>query len=75
MGLVNTQTKRVLHVQINGEEVISGQLSTKATGELNGAYKNHLIIATCSSEQKTKNWIDVRCMIFIDNERAATLTF
>lgn len=74
-GVVSAHVKRILHVHINGEEVITGQLSARATGELTGSYQNHPIIATCSSEQKTANWIDVRCMILIDNERAATLTF
>lgn len=74
-GLVATQVKRVLHIQINGEEVISGRLSSNATGELSGSYKKHSLIATCSSEKKTQNWIDVRCMILVNNERAVTLTF
>lgn len=73
-GLVNEVT-RMLHVNINGVEVIRGQLSARATGELTGRYLNHTVVSNCSSEQRTENWIDVSCMILIDNERAATLTF
>lgn len=73
--LMGMHVKRVLNVHINGEKVITGQLSAKATGELSGNYQGHSIISSCSSEQKTQNWVDVRCMILVDNERAATLTF
>ncbi len=73
-GLVDEVT-RMLYVYINGEEVISGQLSARGTGELSGSFRDHSIVSNCSSEQRTPTWIDVRCMILVDNERAATLTF
>lgn len=67
--------QRVLDVYIDDEHVIHGGLSAMATGELSGKYKNHKVNSICASEIKTQNWIEVRCTILIDNERAATLTF
>jgi hypothetical protein len=67
--------RRTLHVYIDGEPVITGQLSPMATGELSGEYKSLRVDTVCTSEQKTPTWIDVRCMVLVDNERAATLTF
>lgn len=67
--------QRVLDVYINDEPTIHGTLSPMATGELSGKYKNHKVNSICASEMKTETWLDVRCTILIDNERAATLTF
>lgn len=66
---------RQLSVFIEGEEVINGNLSAVGTGELSGNYKGTPIDTICSSERKTRDWIEVRCMVLVDNERAATLTF
>jgi hypothetical protein len=65
--------RRTLHVQINGEEVLSGDLSKRAEGELNGDYGGLPVDALCSSETKTATWMEVRCVIVIDNERTVTL--
>jgi len=66
---------RELFVNINGDLAVHGMLSNMATGELTGSYRGHAIGAICASEQKTPNWIDVRCTVLIDNERTVTLTF
>lgn len=66
---------RKLNIHINNEPVIDGMLSAMATGELSGLYKESKVHALCSSEVKTTSWMDVRCIILVDNERAATLTF
>lgn len=68
-------TLRQLAVSINETPVINGNLSAMATGELTGRYKDHKVNSICTSEVKTESWMDVRCTILIDNERAATLTF
>jgi len=66
---------RQLSVYVNEELAIQGTLSPMATGELSGNYKNHRVNSICASEMKTETWLDVRCTILINNERAATLTF
>ena len=68
-------TRKILDVYVNDEQAIHGALSAMATGELSGRYKDHKVNSICASEQKTPMWIDVRCTVLIDNERAATLTF
>ena len=73
--MFGTTVQRTLHVYIDGERVVTGQLSPMATGELSGQYKGLPVDTVCTSEQKTPTWIDVRCMVLVDNERAATLTF
>ena len=67
--------KRQLNVNINGQPVIEGFLSPMYSGELSGQYENKRVDSICSGEQKNPNWIDVRCLILIDNQRAATLSF
>jgi hypothetical protein len=74
-GLMGDTVSRILNVYINGTLAIKGGLSPKATGELIGKYEEHDIVSICASELKAKNWIEVRCTILVDNERAATLTF
>ena len=74
-GLVQTSVSRMINVFINGSLVIRGGLSADGSGELNGQYQGHEIASYCSSELKTATWLDIRCMILVDNERAATLTF
>jgi len=74
-GLIQNNTSRILYVYINGNLVIRGGLSNHATGELSGSYQGHEIISSCFSELKTSIWLDIRCMILVDNERAVTLTF
>ena len=70
---IRTPTELLIH--INGDQVIKGTLSGNYTGELSGEYKNHDIQAICTSEPKTINWIQIRCVILVDNEKATTLTF
>jgi len=68
-------TQRYLSVYINETPVINGGLSAMGTGELIGRYNDHKVNSICTSEVKTETWMDMRCTILIDNERAATLTF
>jgi hypothetical protein len=75
LGLIPDQVKRTVTIYVNGDPVINGTLSPAATGELSGTYQDRSIDTICSSEQKTPTWLDVRCMVLVDNERAATLTF
>ncbi len=74
-GLIQNSTSRTLNIFINGQLVIKGSLTSDGNGELIGKYRDHNIISYCSSEVKTATWLDIRCMILVDNERAATLTF
>lgn len=74
-GLVQTSVYRIVNIFINGSLVIRGGLSSDGSGELNGQYQGHEIASYCSSELKTATWLDIRCMVLVDNERAATLTF
>ncbi len=60
---------------IDGEQVIKGKYPILSnTIELSGAYKGKQIVAACT---RNRGWLgyEVRAMIFVDNERAATLQF
>lgn len=64
-------------IKINGELAIDQRLPLLANaGELRGKYKDHNVVANLS-EVKTGFFSQpyTQCIIFIDNDRAATLSF
>lgn len=74
-GLTETHINRRLVVRFDGQTVIDGELLHDASGQLRGVFNSATVEAECSSRRVSKNWIDVRCLILVNNERAATLTF
>lgn len=67
---------RYLTIAINGEMVAAGFLDPRSiSGDVIGQWKNRNAAATCSSQRKTRDWIDVRCILIIDGQQIATLTF
>ena len=73
----NELTKQVV-IKINGEVAIDQRLPLLASsGELRGKYKNHVVVANLSKVDTgglfSKTY--TQCLVFIDNDRATTLTF
>jgi hypothetical protein len=72
-----TFSKRTLIVNINDERVIEGELPMddvgNSTGTLDGSYRGAKVHADCSSQQKSRDWIEVRCRIMVNGEHAVTL--
>lgn len=59
----------------DGQPQITGTLDAAMTGEFVGDdYQGKKTAASCSTKPVTKEWGETKCIIFIDNERAATLT-
>lgn len=59
----------------NGTPHITGRLDQQGFGEFNGQPYNDLpTSASCSSKHITQNTGELRCIVFINGERAATLT-
>ena len=73
--LFETKVQRELTVKADGAQIIKGYLGANATGRIDGEYNGERVEADCTSRRVSANWIDIRCTIFINNERAATLTF
>lgn len=71
----NGVLKNDISILINGEVVASGSLhDLKPKDTFNGSYKGRNVSAEC--EVKTMGMVvQNACSVFIDNERAATLTF
>lgn len=69
------QGRNELIVWFNGQEVIKGFMPSPYSGEVYGGYGKHKVTALCSSEQKSRDWIDVRCAILVDEKRTVTLSF
>ncbi len=70
-GLVDSE----ISIRINGMVVAVGKLSDfQNTVEFSGDYKTHKINASCS---RVSDWSGskIQCIVFVDNERAATLQF
>lgn len=64
-----------LKINIDGTPAIDGYLDARYFGEVTGQWNNLPVSANCSGKPASKNWIDVRCIVFIENERTVTLTF
>lgn len=59
----------------NDQPQIEGYLDKQQTGDLTGQpYNGKPVSASCSSKLVSENWRELKCIVFIDNERAATLT-
>lgn len=64
-----------LKVNIDSQSVLDGYLDGNFFGEVSGTWDNRPVSANCSGKPSTRNWTDVRCIIFIENEKTVTLTF
>lgn len=63
-----------LVITINGKEAARGNLNSRQEGTISGNYEGRAIESVCNSNQVSPSWIQVDCMILVDNERAVTLT-
>ena len=59
--------QKIGYVDVNGEQVIQGQLSPNGTGSFVGQYEGHTVNTTC---KPVLNGID--CDVFVDSEKAGT---
>lgn len=62
-------------IAINNETVINTKLPFGSSFELAGTFNNKSVDAVCSKLQATVASYPVKCLVLIDNERAATLSF
>jgi hypothetical protein len=73
-GDFNSLTNAIT-IRINGQEVIAGRLSIlQRSAELSGKYDNRPITASCSQSTGLLG-TRTQCIVFVANERAATLQF
>lgn len=70
----DTYANRV-SIYFDGKEQINDLLDDRGFGEFTGQpYNNKPVTASCSSKHVSKGWVELKCIVFIDNERAVTLT-
>lgn len=77
-GKINTSLvdKPFAEISFNGEKKINVPLDWQYYGEATGdLYEGKPTSATCSTTKRTSYNIEVRCMVFVDNEKTVTLTF
>lgn len=73
-GVFESTVKNHVTIFFDGMPQIDGILDASQTGELTGDdYNGKHTSAACSSKRITKGWAELKCIVFIDNERAATL--
>lgn len=61
-------------IYFNGMPQIEGLLDIQQNGELSGQpFEGKNTSASCSGKPVTREWTELKCIVFIDNERAATL--
>lgn len=64
-----------IKILINGAKVIDERLSLlTGDGEFSSSYNGKQIMASCSTSTGLMS-SSTRCLVFVDNEKAATLTF
>lgn len=74
-GVFTASLKSDLIIYFNNEAQIIGSLDQQGTAELVGKpYKDKPTSASCSSKQTSATTSELRCIVFVGNERAATLT-
>lgn len=75
-GVITDTASVAITISFDGEGVIFGQLDNTFNGDFKGRdYKGHSTSANCTSKPVSQTDIEVRCLVFVDNERTVTLTF
>ena len=63
-------------ISFDGQPMIAGKLDRGYNGELKGQdYNGKPTSASCTGRQSGYYNVEVRCMVFVGNERTVTLTF
>lgn len=63
-------------IKFEGQPQIIGKLDNALSGDFIGKdYNGQKTAATCNGKIVSQNAIEVRCIVFIDNEKTVTLTF
>ena len=71
-----TLTGNKIDIRINGESALAGTLSfLGGNAEISGKYKEKTVSASCSTSQGLFTGPKRQCIVFVANERAATLQF
>ena len=69
-------TENSVEISFNGTKQITVPVDYKYFGEANGEpYNGKQTSASCTGNRKSSHNVEVRCMVFVDNERTVTLTF
>jgi hypothetical protein len=66
---------RNLYIYFDGVLGINGTLGDGYVGDISGTWLNKSVSTSCSGRPVSETWTDVRCIVFIENERTVTLTF
>lgn len=75
-GAFSNHYDSTISININGQTYITGKLDQQLTGEFQGLpYNGKSTAASCTAKAVSQNMAEIRCLVFIDNERTVTLTF
>lgn len=73
-GVFTDEKHHHLTIYFDGNPQIIGELDRQGTGEFTGQdYNNKKTSASCSAKPTSKTTAELKCIVFIENERAATL--
>ena len=64
-----------INLTIDGTVVASGKFGFSQSLELSGEYKKNPVNASCDKLFLNAKYYTIKCMVFVSNERAGTLTF
>lgn len=74
--LNKTLTDSIVDITFNGESQIKVNLDYQYFGDASGLpYNGKPTNASCSGKRSSRYSVEVRCMVFVDNEKTVTLTF
>lgn len=73
-SITGDKASNKVSIFFNGQTQIEGLLDGRGFGEFSGQkYNDKNTSASCSAKHVSKEWVELKCIVFIDNERAATL--
>lgn len=76
VNALSTDFDMNVQISIDNDLYIAGKLDRHLSGEFTGKdYQGKKTSSSCTGKVVSKDAVEVRCIVFIDNERTVTLTF
>lgn len=74
-GGLLSRPRHIVTIRVNGIDTLSGEVPRDRQVELTGRAEGAALASICTPRMIAHAAVEVRCLVLIDNERAATLTF
>ncbi len=72
---LGSRPRHEVYIMVNGNEAMRGPMPRDRAVELAGSAEGATLSAFCTPREVARATLEVACLVLVDNERAATLTF